>query len=141
MVEEACRYRGDACIALLALWRDEVPDSPVRTALERRLASRPQLAEPLARLAEVAALHAGALPDGDDPFASAELATSLFLAFYSHAAPLPRASLAAAWDRCEADPAERDRCRAARLELESRLGSLSASEARPPAASSSAGAP
>jgi hypothetical protein len=126
MVEEACRYRGDACIALLARWRDEVPDSPLRAALERKLAARPQLADQLARLDEVANLYAGALPDGDDAFAGAQLATSLFLAFYHHAAPFPRASLAAAWDRCEADPAARERCRAPRLELESRLGSLSA---------------
>jgi hypothetical protein len=65
------------------------------------------------------------LPDGDDPLASAELATSLFLAYYHHAAPLPRASLAAAWDRCEADPARRERCRVERLALERRLGHLS----------------
>ncbi len=129
MVEEACKYRGDECIALLARWRQDVPDSPLRTDLERRLSARPQLAAHLQRLDEVARLYGSPLPDGNDAFASAQLAAALFLAYYHHAAPFPRAALAALWDRCESDPAKRERCRAARLEIERQLGSLAAPNA------------
>jgi spermidine synthase len=128
VVEEACRYRGDVCVALLAEWRHEAPDSPLRVALERRLAAQPELADHIAHLGEIARLHGGAPEDGGDAFASAERTTARFLAYYHHGAPFSRAVLAAAWDRCEADPARRAACRAARRELERRLGTLAAAE-------------
>ncbi len=126
MVAEACRNRADECAVLLARWHAEVPDSPLRTQLEREVAEkRPEFADPLRRVEELSRLYDGAAADGSDPLASAQLATSLFLAYYHHAVPFPRASLAAAWDACEASAALRDRCRAQRAPWEAILGDLS----------------
>jgi spermidine synthase len=126
MVAEACRYRGDLCIALLAGWHAAAAESPLRSDLERKLSAVPHLAEHLRQLPEVGRLHGDGIVDGGDPLASAELATRLFEAYYHHAAPFPRAGLAATYARCEVEPASREACRAARLELERRIGSLAA---------------
>jgi predicted membrane-bound spermidine synthase len=126
MAAEACKYRGDVCIALLAGWRAAAADSPLRSELERKLSARPQLAEHLQRLPDVGRLYGDGIVDGGDPLASAQLATGLFEAYYHHAAPFPRAGLAATYARCEAEPASREACHAARLELERQIGSLAA---------------
>ena len=52
--------------------------------------------------------------------------TDLFVDYYTHAAPFPRAVLAEVWRRCAEDTAQQDACRAGRAAAELRLGSLDA---------------
>ena len=125
LVEEACRYRGELCVGLLASWQNEEPLSLSRSAALHRIARDPQKQDIAPEVEALGRLFAGEAGGGNG-FAAAQLATDRFLRSYSHAAPFPRASLAAAWDRCLALPAERDRCAAARAELERRIGPLDA---------------
>jgi hypothetical protein len=123
LVEEACRYRAELCVAFLAAWQQEDPHSRRLARTLQRLGQQRSKQDVPPEVEALARLRAGE-DGGGDALAAAERETARFLRFYQHAAPIPRASLAAAWDRCLALPDERDRCAAARAALEQRIGPL-----------------
>jgi len=125
IVEEACTHRDDYCLALLAAWQAEEPDSAARAAAQRRIFRNPRFGNAPAELEALARLRAGEDGSAGDPLAAALRESERFERYYQHAAPIPRAGLAAAWDRCLADPALRERCAAGRAELERRIGPVS----------------
>jgi len=123
ITRESCEHRSRECIAWIARWRHEVPESGERRALLRALAGRPGLRNTDPGIRALARLHA-ATPVGGDPWTSAHDTVAAFARYYLHAAPFPRAVLARAWRRCEDAPAYRERCAASRATWEALVGDL-----------------
>jgi len=133
-VQEVCRRRPLECATQLAAWLHDAPDASLPRAIAARARSEPGFQEDLepGRLAELGVLF-GEGPGGSGgpvPYDTAARATNLFVRYYSHAAPFPRAVLAGMWDRCID---EAGRCAAGMARAESWLGPLTAS--REPGAS------
>jgi hypothetical protein len=136
IVGETCKHLPRQCVTLFAHWQHEVPDSPIREQLLAEILAQPhfagatkgQLVDPVARLYGDGPI---ATDGAADPVQAAIEASELYLAHFHHAAPFSRKALAAAWDRCEADAERGDRCRAARAEVERRLGTIASSAFAP----------
>ena len=123
IVRETCTHQGAACVALLAHWTHEVPHSALRDRLVLAIRRHPiiskktplELVEPLSRLFA---------DTGTGPVSVEEAlrASDLFARYYHHAAPFSDEALAAIWRRCVSDPAQRERCLAARDQARRSLG-------------------
>jgi len=124
LARETCEHRPRECIAWLARWKHEAPESRERRALLRELAGRPGLRNERQGLGTLARLLAST-PVGGDPWASTNETVAAFVRYYHHATPFPRAALASAWTRCQDAPAYRQRCAASRAAWEALLGDLS----------------
>jgi hypothetical protein len=124
LVAQLCLHRPRECQTQLAAWTRDVPDSPVRSLVTSSLVGKSggkidvSLAPSLLPLLGVGPADAGPVSVAD-----AQRATELFVSYYTPAAPFSREALADIWRRCEADPAQRDACRAARVEADLQLGS------------------
>jgi hypothetical protein len=124
IVGETCAQRESECVAMLAEWSHDDPSSE---ALQR-------VARAASRNREVNLSLVGSLSPlfGDDPQDAdasrlaqhARSTTELFARYYHHAAPFSRELLAEIWQRCDADPAQRDACLAAREQLAETLDAL-----------------
>ncbi len=127
LVAQLCLHRPRECQAQLAAWTHDAPDSPVRTLVTSSLVAKSQGKIDLSGVPSLLPL-VGVVPDAAGPVsvADAQRATELFTLYYTHGAPFSRPALADIWRRCEADPAQRSACRAARAEAERRLGMLDA---------------
>jgi hypothetical protein len=125
LVRETCKHRPSQCVALLAEWGRDEPDSGRREAVLGWIRRNPILSRttPLDLLEPLAELHAAGGDTGPLPVEGVRRAAELFERHYHHAAPFPRSALERLWRRCEADAAQTHRCAEARAELEgSRLG-------------------
>jgi spermidine synthase len=125
LVVQLCLHRPRECAAQLAAWTVDAPASRARDAvigaLERTSGGRfdASAAAALLPLYDASRAPAGPLSPAD-----AERASALFVSHYTHGAPFSRRALAELWQRCEAEAAQREACRAGRARVESRLGSL-----------------
>ena len=117
IVRETCTHQGSACVALLAHWTHEVPHSALRDRLVLSIRRHPIISKktPLELVEPLSRLFAGT---GTGPVSVEEAirASELFARHYHHAAPFSDEALAAIWRRCASDPAQRERCLAARDE-------------------------
>jgi hypothetical protein len=129
LVTQTCLYRPRECVALLAQWRHEAPSSPARERIETGLRESVllsrmtdlELVEPLSRLYG----DGGGAADAERGLEHAVQASERFAGYYHHGAPFSRAALAEIWNRCEQDgPEQRERCRRALAQTQSRLGDL-----------------
>ncbi len=137
-VKEACRWRSLECATLLAAWLHDAPDASGPRAIAAMAGRQPGFHEDLdpQRLAELAILFGDApgKAEGAVSYQVAADATNLFVRYYSHAAPFPRAVLAGLWERCQDAPG---RCAAGLARAEGwvgPLGSQAAAASAPPAA-------
>jgi hypothetical protein len=123
IVRETCTHQGAACVALLAQWTHQIPDSALRDRLVRALRRHPIISKktPLELVEPLSRLYAD---PGTGPVSVEEAvrASELFARYYHHAAPFSYEALAAIWQRCASDPAQRERCLAARDQAERSLG-------------------
>jgi hypothetical protein len=116
-VRETCTHRPKECLAMLAEWTHEVPDSPRRERILRWIGGNPILSRlvPLSLLEPLTAFHATQGPAaGPLPVEEARRGAELFARYYHHAAPFPREALERLWRRCESDLAQAHRCAEAR---------------------------
>jgi SAM-dependent methyltransferase len=123
IVRETCTHQGAACVALLAHWTHEIPQSALRDRLVLSIRRHPIASKktPL-ELVEPLSLLYGNSGTGPVSVEEALRASELFAGYYHHAAPFSRQALAAIWRRCVSDPAQRERCLAARDQAELSLG-------------------
>jgi spermidine synthase len=124
VLKTVCELHRPDCVTLLTAWEEDEPDRSARAGLRgtatRALAALPAGAE--ARIQRL--LGRGDDPPGAVPADEIERDTSVFVNFYTHAAPFDRTVLASRWARCE-DPDAR-RCPRGRETAEAHLGSLAA---------------
>jgi spermidine synthase len=123
IVRETCSHQGSACIALLANWTHEVPQSALRDRLVLAIRRHPILSKktPLELVEPLSHLYADA-ETGPVSVEEALRASELFARHYHHAAPFSREALATIWRRCSSDPTQRARCLAAHERAERSLG-------------------
>jgi spermidine synthase len=123
LVRQTCRWRLRECATLLAEWRHEVPQSPLRDGLERELRRR----QPAPSLALASALTHLYADDGAERTFNAREVHRLaryYESQFHYTAPFSRRVLARLFDDCtdlEGDPGG---CRRARAEAERTLGAL-----------------
>ena len=128
IITETCRHGAIQCAPLIARWIVEVPVSPARDKMRSQIRANRELAgvvdieavDPLVALFDGAP---GAPPAKVTP-ADATRASNFFIRFYSHAAPFSRTALANLWERCEANPEQRQACVAGRSQVEAIVGDL-----------------
>jgi SAM-dependent methyltransferase len=127
IVAQLCLHRPRECQSQLAAWTHDVPDSPVRALVTKALVEGSNGRVDLSSLPSLLPLTGVGAPDAKPvSVADAQRATELFVSYYTHATPFSREALAAIWRRCEADPKQREACRAGRAEAERKLGALDA---------------
>jgi hypothetical protein len=123
IVRETCTHQGAACVALLAHWTHEVPHSALRDQLVLAIRHHPIISKrtPLEVVEPLSRLYADT---GTGPVSVEEAlrASELFARHYHHAAPFSHEALAAIWQRYISDPAQRERCLAARGQARRSLG-------------------
>jgi hypothetical protein len=133
LVGQICLHRPRECQTQLAAWTRDTPESPVREIVLRQLREGSQGRINPASVPALVPLFGAAASDSR-PVTPEDAArdTDLFIAYYAHATPFPRAVLAEVWRRCQANPAHPDACREGRAAAELRLGALDARLAETP---------
>jgi hypothetical protein len=133
LVGQLCLHRPRECQTQLAAWIRDVPESETREIVLRTLreGSRgridPGFVPTLLPLFGLAVEPLGAVTPEQ-----AARSTDLFVSYYAHATPFPRAVLSDLWRRCQAEPARPDACRQGRAAADQRLGFLDAQLAETP---------
>jgi spermidine synthase len=128
VVEETCHKGSHLCAPLMARWVLDTPESPARRDLLDSLRRNPVIAQSL-RLDAIQRLRW--LYDDAPDFSNAILspanvmqATELFTDLYHHAVPFSRQALVKFWERCQADPRQRQACATARGDMIRTYGDL-----------------
>jgi spermidine synthase len=128
LVAETCRLRQRECVALLAQWHVDNPDSKELSALEEKIRQHPDFGRKIPLAAVEPLTHLYGAPretENGDSVELAENTVDMFARYYHHAAPFSRVALLEAFDSCEKDPAKAKDCAKVLAETERILGPLS----------------
>jgi hypothetical protein len=128
VVGETCRLAARQCAPMMARWIVDTPVSPVRDRMRRQIAGSPRPAsnvdfdavEQLRRLYDDAP---DSMPEIVTPN-QAVRASQLYAELYHHAVPFSRQALVKFWERCQADPRQRQACATARDDVIRTYGDL-----------------
>ena len=133
LVGQLCLHRPRECQTQLAAWIRDVPESETREIVLRTLREgskgriNPSFVPSLLPLFGLAAQELGPVTPEQ-----AARSTDLFVAYYAHATPFPRAGPLGPLATLPAEPAQPDACREGRAAAELRLGALDAQLAETP---------